>query len=126
MNLTDSLLRGVLVSTATALLVALFVALAKWRSEPLAARFEHALWTCVLVAMLSFAVPRITIHAGPPVVVATIEDTEPAATTPCATGLIACTDREPDPGFESHHRLDCNLVAGSFNHDAPHRHRRMA
>jgi len=67
-------------SLAAALFVAALIAIAKWRNKPLAARFEHALWTCVLVAMLAFAVPRITIHAGPPITLATLPYTGPAAT----------------------------------------------
>jgi beta-lactamase regulating signal transducer with metallopeptidase domain len=65
-------------SVATALLVTALIAFARWRERPLAARFEHALWTCVLAAMLAFAVPRVTVYAGPPVAAAPIPHAGPA------------------------------------------------
>jgi uncharacterized protein (TIGR03435 family) len=62
MNPIDASLRAVLIGAVAATIVAI----AKCRSRPLAPQFEHALWTCILVAMLGFAVPKITVHAGSP------------------------------------------------------------
>lgn len=78
MNLTSALWRAIPISVAAALLVAAFIAVSRWQNRPLAARFEHALWTCVLAAMLAFAVPRITVYAGPPVAPAPITYARPA------------------------------------------------
>jgi hypothetical protein len=73
MNLVDASLRAIPIGA-----VAMSIpAIARWRGKPLAASFEHALWTCVLAAMLAFAVPKVTVHAGLPAASPTVHRPAP-------------------------------------------------
>jgi uncharacterized protein (TIGR03435 family) len=65
MILLDASLRAIPISAVAATVSVV----AKWRGKPLAAKFEHSLWTCVLIAMLAFAIPKITVHAGAPITI---------------------------------------------------------
>lgn len=49
-----------------AAIAASFVAAARRCGKPLTASVEHAVWICVLLGMLSFALPKVTVHAGAP------------------------------------------------------------
>ena len=79
MNTTNTLFRAVPITLVAALLVASFIAVAKWRNKPLSAVSEHALWTCVLAAMLLLPLPKITVHAGAPVIIPSVPNAAPLA-----------------------------------------------
>ena len=82
MNLMNALLRAIPMSTAAALAVALLTVMAKWRHKPLGAAYEHALWTCVLAAMLLLPLPKITVYAGTPVLTPVVSKSAPVSPGP--------------------------------------------
>ena len=49
-----------------AAVASLSIALMRRRGRLVAPSFEHAIWTCVLLGMLAFALPKFTLHVGEP------------------------------------------------------------
>jgi beta-lactamase regulating signal transducer with metallopeptidase domain len=92
MNLIDASIRAVLLAA----MAAVFLAGARGRGKPITASFEHALWTCVLVGMLAFALPKITVNVGAPVRQAMPEFRAPAVmtVTPMDTKTVVIRNQE--------------------------------